>query len=233
MFDDLKEKFLSLGSKKGDGNEQKNIKSADGKKSDGKAGMSNIMTNLIIVLLVGVLLVIVGSIFEGPKGASGKSNGSGALAVAGDNNATAVMEEENLYSAVDKTYKKNLEDELTSILEEIDGVGKVKTVINFENGVERIPVFNEDTSKSETNETDTNGGQRNVVQENGGNNVVMESNDGNQRPFIIKENNPTISGILIVAEGADDRATELRVKQAAVKLFGVEDEKVVVYPMKK
>ena len=61
----------------------------------------------------------------------------------------------------------------------------------------------------------------------------MESNEGNQKPFITKENSPTISGILIVAEGADDRTTELRVKQAAVKLFGLEDEKVVVYPMKK
>lgn len=234
MFDDLKEKFLSMGSKSGDSNGPKNNEKVNsGKKIDGKSGMPSFMTNIVIVLLVGVLLVIVGSIFEGPKGTSGKGSGSGALAVTGENNTTATNETQDIYSAVDKTYKKNLEDELTSILEEIDGVGKVKTVINFENGVERIPVFNEDTSNSETNETDTNGGQRNITQQNGGSNVVMESNDGNQQPFITKENNPTISGILIVAGGADDRATELRIKQATVKLFGLEEEKVVVYPMKK
>lgn len=235
MFEDLKEKFFNMGSKNGDGSEQKkNEKIDSGTKAEGKAGMPNFMSNIIIVLLVGVLLVIVGSIFEGSKGTSGKSSGNGALAVAGDNTTTALMDENNEeYSAVDKAYKENLEDELTSILEEIDGVGKVKAVINFENGVERIPVFNEDKSNSETKETDTNGGARNITQENGGSNVVMESNEGNQKPFITKENSPTISGILIVAEGADDRTTELRVKQAAVKLFGLEDEKVVVYPMKK
>lgn len=236
MFDDLKEKFFNMGSKNGDGSEPKKKEKVDsGTKAEGKAGMPNFMSNIIIVLLVGVLLVIVGSIFEGSKGTSGKSKGNGALAVAGDNNTTtAVMDENNEeYSAVDKAYKENLEDELTSILEEIDGVGKVKAVINFENGVERIPVFNEDKSNSETKENDTNGGERNIKQENGGSNVVMESNEGNQKPFITKENSPTISGILIVAEGAGDRATELRVKQAAVKLFGLEDEKVVVYPMKK
>ncbi|MEG2018202.1 MAG: stage III sporulation protein AG [Clostridium sp.] len=236
MFDDLKEKFFNMGSKKVDGSEQKkNEKFISDKKPEGKAGMPSFMSNIIIVLLVGVLLVIVGSIFEGSKGTSGKSNGNGALAVAGDNTTTtAVMDENNEeYSAVDKAYKKSLEEELTSILEEIDGVGKVKAVINFENGVERIPVFNEDKSTSETKETDTSGGERNINQENGGSNVVMESNEGNQKPFITKENSPTISGILIVAEGADDRATELRVKQAALKLFGLEDEKVVVYPMKK
>lgn len=228
MFDDLKEKFLSLGSKKDSGSEQKKT----GEKAH-KPSMSNFMTNIIIVFLVGVLLVIVGSMFENPKGSSGKINGSGTLAVAGENNATVSSETQDIYSAVDNTYKKTLEEELTSILEEIDGVGKVKAVINFENGVERIPVFNEDKSNSETSETDTNGGERNITQQNGGSNVVMESNEGNQKPFITKENNPTISGILIVAEGADDRATELRVKQAAVKLFGLEEEKVVVYPMKK
>lgn len=236
MFDDLKEKFFNMGSKKVDGSEQKKSeKFISDKKPEGKAGMPSFMSNIIIVLLVGVLLVIVGSIFEGSKGTSGKSNGNGALAVAGDNTTTtAVMDENNEeYSAVDKAYKKSLEEELTSILEEIEGVGKVKAVINFENGVERIPVFNEDKSTSETKETDTNGGERNINQENGGSNVVMESNEGNQKPFITKENSPTISGILIVAEGADDRATELRVKQAALKLFGLEDEKVVVYPMKK
>lgn len=233
MFDDLKGKFLSLGSKENGNEKKKSENPGDVKKTEGKTQNSNKFFNLIVALLVGVLLVIVGSVFEGPKGSSTKNSTNGALAVAGDNSSTDIAETQDLYSAVDNTYKKNLEDELTSILEEIDGVGKVKTVINFQNGVERIPVFNEDTSRSETSETDTNGGQRNINQQNGGSNVVMESNEGNQQPFITKENNPTISGILIVAEGADDRATELRIKQAAVKLFGLEDEKVVVYPMKK
>lgn len=234
MFEDLKSKFFSTSSKGGEDKEKNKDEVINNYKKSGEKGHgSNAITNLIIVFLVGVLLVIVGTMFGGTKGSSSNNNSNGALAVASDNSSTPIEDSTSMYSAVDKAYKENLEEELVSILEEIQGVGKVKAVINFENGVERVPVFNEDVSKSETSETDTSGGQRNILQENGGSNVVMESNEGNQQPFISKSYNPTISGILIVAEGATDRATELRVRQAAVKLFGLEDEKVVVYPMKK
>lgn len=233
MFEDLKSKFFSTSSKGEEAKEKNKDEVTNYKKSGEKGHGSNAITNLIIVFLVGVLLVIVGTMFGGTKGSSSNNNGKGALAVASDNSSEPIEDSTSMYSAVDKAYKENLEEELVSILEEIQGVGKVKAVINFENGVERVPVFNEDVSKSETSETDTSGGQRNITQENGGSNVVMESNEGNQQPFISKSYSPTISGILIVAEGAADRATELRVRQAAIKLFGLEDEKVVVYPMKK
>lgn len=231
MFDDLKEKLFKSNLKGEEVKEGSKVpKTAEKSKNGIKGISSNFMTNLVIVFLVGVLLVIVGSMFSSPKGTSNK--GSGALAVANDNEIV-LEESEELYSAVDKEYKLAMEEELVGILEEIEGVGKVKAVINFENGAERVPVFNEDISKSETSETDTNGGERNINQENGGNTVVMESINGDQKPFISKTNNPTISGVLIVAEGAGERVTELRIHQAAAKLFGLEDDKVKVYPMKK
>jgi len=233
VFDDLK-KIFNGSSKSSEDNDQKNDEKTKVNKKPGLKGFnSSFITNLVIVFLVGVLLVIVGSMFGDSKGSSGKNNGGGsAVAVANDNSSTT-EDLTTMYSSVDESYKKKMEEELTGILEEIDGVGKVRIIINFENGVERIPVFNEEISKSETSETDTSGGQRNITQENDGSTVVMENNDGNQHPFISKTNNPTITGILIVAEGADDRVTELRIRQAAIKLFALEDDNVEVYPMKK
>lgn len=218
-------------------NNLNNVNHSDKQSSTNKLGLkgfkSSFITNLIIVFLVGVLLVIVGSMFNGSKGSSGKKEGGGSTLAVANELKTDKEESTKMYSSVDDTYKVKMEDELTEILEQVNGVGKVKIIINFENGVERVPVFNEENSKSQTSETDTNGGQRNIGQENIGTTVVMENNDGNQQPFISKTNNPTITGILIVAEGADDRATELRIRQAAIKLFGLEDDNVEVYPMKK
>src|SRR3712207_8212610 len=43
---------------------------------------------------------------------------------------------------------------------------------------------------------------------------------------------PKITGILVVAEGAEDRMTECRIRKAVTDLFNVPDNKVNVYPMK-
>ena len=58
--------------------------------------------------------------------------------------------------------------------------------------------------------------------------------EAKQEPLIVKTYNPKITGICIVAEGAGDKVTELRVRQAVYKIFSSleEEEKVQVYPMK-
>ncbi len=190
------------------------------------------ITNLIILFLVGVLLVIVGSIFTKNEKAMVNSNSQNENIIE-EANSKYTSKDKLVGSAVDLAYKEKMENELISILENIQGVGKVNVMIYFESGQEQIPVFNQNNSNSNTKEKDTSGGQRETTQENGGTTVVMENNGEKEQPFIVKTYNPKIAGICIVAEGAGERVTELRVRQAVTKLFGISDDKVQVYPMKK
>lgn len=201
----------------------------DSKKNTSKVGAT--LNNLLIIFLVGVLLVLVGSIFKQP--ASSPNKGGATAVAASDGTEVMASNNNNGSSAVSASYKKEMQDDLVDTLEKIEGVGKVHAMIYFESGTEQITVFDEDTSKSITNEDDSSGGQRSIEQENGGTKVVMQTEDNKQKPFVTKTNNPKITGVCVVAEGASDNITELRIRQAVTGLFGLDDINVQVYPMAK
>ena len=234
MLNNLKKVFEDIFKGKGGENKQQEKES---KPTIGESGKkpkvinSNLLTNLSIVFLVGILLLIVGSMFTKDNSPKGSDSGTANVVAMGGDEIQKNTDTKS--SAVDKAYKEKMQEELISLLEKIEGVGKVHSMIYFGSGQEQVPVFNEETSTSVTNEKDNGGGQREITQENGGSTVVMENKENEQQPFITKTYNPTITGICVVAEGAGDLVTELRIRQAVTKLFGLSDDKVQVYPMKK
>lgn len=225
MLEDLKNKLtmiikgtvkVSEGSQ-----EEKNEKPNEQKK---KNNSGNIFTNLIILFLGGVLLVIVSTIFkpESMPTMGSKTDEKALMEKAQGNN-----------SQINSSYKDQVEKELIASLENIEGVGKVHAMIHFEGGEELLPAINSNGSKSNTIEKDPSGGQRNITQNNEGTTVVMTTENGESKPVITKKLNPKIVGVLVTAEGASDKVTELRIRQAVSKLFGLSDNKVEVYPMKR
>ena len=67
----------------------------------------------------------------------------------------------------------NLEDELEKILSNISGVGQVNVLVTYSETSEIIPVYNENSTTSDTEETDTNGGKRTITESNSSKEVVM------------------------------------------------------------
>lgn len=191
--------------------------------------------NLSVLLIIGIMLLIIGSFFSKntkqasiPNDLNDSKNINNVMVTDKNNNEKAINSsvKENL------SYKEKIQGELIEILQKIDGVGKVEAMIYFESGEEQIPAFNVNDSKSNTEEKDTTGGQRNITQENGGSTVVMESDGSKTSPLIVKTYNPKITGVCIVAQGASNQITELRVRQAVTNLFGLNESEVQVYPMK-
>ncbi|MEG0772906.1 stage III sporulation protein AG [Clostridium sp.] len=198
------------------GKEEKKLKIKPGK---------NTFFNMMILFLSGILLVIVSSIFKPDiiptMGSKPQDN-----AVQADNQSLNS-------STINSSYKEKVENELVTTLEHIDGVGKVEVMIYFEGGEEQVPAFNTNDSTNTTDEKDPSGGTRKITQENKGDTVVMSGDGSKQQPLIVKTYHPKITGMCIVAEGASEKVTELRVRQAVTALFGLSDNKVQVYPMKK
>jgi stage III sporulation protein AG len=187
---------------------------------------SNKLFNIVVLVMIGILCVIGSNYF--------KSASKTTLApIAYDNNQIEVAEDKEQYTLKEmEAYEERLSSKLKHILEQIDGVGKAEVMIYFESGEEHIPAINQTDFKSVTDETDTNGGKRKINQDNDGKTVVMLNEGEKTKPFITKTYEPKITGICIVAEGAEDKVTELRINQAVVNLFNLEEEKVNVYPMK-
>jgi stage III sporulation protein AG len=191
-----------------------NNKSHSSKKSD------KLLGNLVLIILVAVVMVLASSFFK---------TSSSNSAVFEETEKGNIEKTNNL--AEPKDYESQLENKLRTTLEEIMGVGKVQLMIYFESSEESIPALNINDSKSLTEENDTSGGKRNTTQENNGRTVVMSNNGNANEPLIVKKYKPTITGVCVVAEGANERVTELRIRQAVINLFNLPENKVNVYPM--
>lgn len=182
-----------------------------------KGKKSKYIYNLLILLLFGVLLILGASMFK-DTGTPIQNNKEQAKEI--------IYKDEN-------SYETALENQLKDRLEKMDGVGKVSVMIYFEGGEEQVPAVNLNDSTNVTDEKDTSGGTRNTTQKNNGSTVVI-TNDGNKNePLIIKKYKPKITGVLIVAEGAEDKVIELNIKKAVSNLFNITYDKLNVYPMKK
>ena len=130
-------------------------------------------------------------------------------------------------------YETAVQDRLKETLEKVDGVGKVEVMVSFESGEEQVPAVNINDSTSVAEEKDTQGGTRNTTQKNDGSTVVITNQGDKSEPLIVKTYKPKVSGVCVVAEGAEDKITELRISKAVINLFNIPENKVNVYPMKK
>lgn len=204
----------------------KNLNKQDkGDKKGGKKNSKiyNFIVAALIVVLAGIVIVIT-SDMANPSKAVIKTEDTGVI----ESNAN----EEKIETSVED-YGDKLKKELVTLLEKIDGVGKVDLMIYFESGKEQIPAINVNDSESVTNENDNNGGTRRINSNNDGRTVVMMSDGNSTKPLITKTNEPEINGITVVAEGAGDKLIRMRISQAVTTLFDLDSKKVQVYPMKK
>lgn len=183
----------------------------------------NVLTNIIILGLIGVLVVIVSSFFSSTDSLLTSQNNK--------KQETKIQNEGSSQSV--ENYETSVENKLKDTLEDMDGVGKVQIMMYFESGEEQVPAFNVNKSTSTINETDTSGGKRTTTQNSDGDTVVMSKDGDKESPLILKKYKPKVTGVCIVAEGAENETTKLSITNAVVDLFGISADKVNVYPMKK
>ncbi|OFI07593.1 hypothetical protein CLOACE_01970 [Clostridium acetireducens DSM 10703] len=186
-------------------------------------------SNMIILFLLGILLIIGSNLLK----PSPKKDISRLAFNSKDKNEKS---EDNEYEKTIKSegdYENTVKNELKNILSKIQGVGIVEVMIYFESGEEQVPAMNINDSINSTEENDNEGGKRNTTQKNNGSTVVITNSGSDSKPLIVKKIKPKVTGVVVVAEGAEEKVTELRITKAVVDLFNVPEEKVNVYPMKK
>lgn len=196
------------------------------RKGEGKNKQIN---NIIIIILMGILLIIAASFFKSNTSSSTFANNNK------NNNQASASESSSNDSddSEDIAYENEQENKLKTLLESIQGVGNTSVMIYFSTGEEQVPAYNENNSSSVINETDNSGGKRTTTQNNSGSSIVLENNGDKTQPFILKKYKPKVTGILIVAEGADNSDVKLNITNAVSEFFDVPIDKVNVCPMKK
>lgn len=123
-------------------------------------------------------------------------------------------------------YSSGLETRLKIILEKFKDVGEVDVMITFEDSVEKIPASNITRTTESTKETDSEGGVREINREDT-NTQIVNSQGGSV--ITMKEINPTIKGVIVVAEGAEDPLVLEILYEAVKTVLGINGNRVQVY----
>lgn len=185
----------------------------------------------LIVVLAGILCLVVVWPISGKS--SGTDSSNGTLSGSSSSVSSSGRISEDTAQAALELYVENQEQRLKDILEQIDGVGKSEVMIRAKASKEYVVEKDISTGSSTVSETDAQGGSRQSsdITKDESSLYTKESN-GNDVPWVIKEMEPEIEGVLVAAEGGGNEAVAGEITQAVQVLFNIPVHKIKVVKMK-
>ena len=197
---------------------------AKGEQTENKKKIENLAVFLVILV---VTLIIINLIWNG---GGEKSNEEPAV----DPNKKLAMqndEQNTTVSTASLTSQDTLALQLEEILGQIQGVGKVKVLITYSQTSQTVPMYNEDTSQKDTEETDTSGGTRKIIETDVQKEIIYQETDGEKSPIIQSTVSPKVEGAIITAQGAADTNIKANIIQAVEAVTGISSHKIQVFAM--
>lgn len=184
------------------------------------------LPKLLIMLLAGIFLLVL-SFPDFFSGGSKKTNslGEGGTKQAAENSTQAKGTD------LDE-YVEKLETRLQNILKKVEGIGEVEVMLTLESSKEQVTLKDAPYSQESTTETDSAGGSRitsNIQREDSS--VMVQSENGEEIPYVTKEIEPSIEGVIIIAEGGGNTVVMNEIIGAIEALFDVPTHKIKVMKM--
>jgi len=148
-------------------------------------------------------------------------------------NTTSIAEQTGSDSK-DETiqYLNRMERKLQVMLKKVKGIGQVEVMITAKASKEQVTLKDSPFSQESSSETDSQGGTRNssnVQREE--ETVLMQSGSGGTSPYVVKEIEPDIEGVLVIAQGGEDPKIIQEINSAVQVLFDVPAHKIKVMKM--
>ena len=143
-------------------------------------------------------------------------------------------QQKNIYQSTDLTdnysYEKNLESRLENLLSNVDGVGNVKVMITLSYGKEIVIADDINSSLISTKEIDKSGTTRETQdKKTESKKIIIDGKD----PLILKEIQPKVEGVIIIAEGGDDIYIKQELIKSAQTILNVDAHKIQVLKMRR
>lgn len=182
--------------------------------------------NLVVFLIILIITVIVINVIwngddekeQEPTSDKNKKLASSVEEI--QTNSDTVIEDETV---------KNLEE----ILSKINGVGKVKVMLTYSQTSQTIPLYNQDSSEKNTEESDNQGGTRKITETDTKTEIIYKEENGEKVPITQSIISPKIEGAIITAEGAGVATVKTNIIQAVEAVTGVATHKIQVFEMTK
>ena len=205
------------------GNKLKKLINTEEEKQEGnnKKKIENLVF-LVVILIITV--VAINAIWNGnSKKNKQDENSQNSKQLAQNMNNTTIETSSNT--------SKELEKNLETILSRIQGVGEVKVFINYSESSEVVPMYNEASKNSNTEETDTQGGIRKIQEQDSQKEIIYKEENGEKVPITKKIVVPKVQGAIITAKGASDVNIKTSIIQAVEAVTGLATHKIQVFEM--
>lgn len=194
--------------------------------AEGPVNNKRKIENLVVFLVILIITLVIINFIWNDKDDTSNNNQT--------TTSNKKLAEKNINETVDDkadSTTSNIKNELEEFLTNIHGVGKVKVMITYASSETTIPVFNEESSEENTEETDSEGGTRKVTQTDVRKEVIYEESDGNKTLITQKTTSPEMEGAIITAEGADNIDVKTNIIQAVEAVTGLPTHKIQVFKM--
>lgn len=176
---------------------------------------------LAVILLCGVLLAVI-AIPVSPENPSRGEDGQQETNTAETEGSTR----ESL------SYEEQLEQRLSEALSQVSGVGRTRVLITLETTGEQVVEKDEPGSSQTVQEEDASGGSRETTERSWSESTVYrEESDGSKVPYVVKELEPQIQGVLVIAEGGGNPVIRQEILEAVEALFPIEAHKIKIMKM--
>jgi stage III sporulation protein AG len=129
-------------------------------------------------------------------------------------------------------YESAYEAELKDALEQMLGVNKVSVIVNVDATDKKVLEKNTVTQTQTTNETDREGGTRKVEDVSVDEQLVIVRSGEKEGPILIETKKPSIRGVLVVAQGAENIQVKKWIIEAVTRVLDVPVHRVAVMPKK-
>ena len=135
----------------------------------------------------------------------------------------AVVDETELFTM--KEQSEHLEEKLSALIAEIEGVGRVRVMITLENSGETIYV------QEEKRVVDRQAGESGAFIQKESSElkyVMIENGSGRRQALVETQREPKIQGVVVVCEGANDVNVQLRVTNVVTTALHIPSTRVCV-----
>lgn len=126
-------------------------------------------------------------------------------------------------------YVSRMENRLKAILSKVEGAGDVEVMITLSESSEKVALKDAPYSSDSVEETDSAGGIRKSESYSGQETTILvDGEEGGETPYIIKEVEPRIEGVVVLSGNGDDASLQKEIIDAVQVLFDVPVHKIKV-----
>ncbi|UKS63977.1 stage III sporulation protein AG [Rossellomorea marisflavi] len=179
---------------------------------------------VLIVLLLGVAFMLMSDLWV-PKNDAVEVSSS-------PEEVPAFGSKESDTEQLMKEYEEHYKNQLKEALDQIVGVSEAHVVVNVEATESKVFEKNATQSNQKTDEVDKQGGERSIQESNKEEQIVIIRDGEKEVPIIKETKKPKVSGVLVVAKGADNIQLKKWIIEAVTRTLDVPSHRVSVLPKK-